>query len=93
MGLILKKGLDSFPGVGGVHKSHACAASCIGLRNYSIKKLETHIVDRKKKTNNDPKMNSFRPLRSSLGPAVHCKVMYSSLHCYLQPPFHFRKEI
>ena len=41
------KGLDRFPSVGSVLKSHACAASCIASRNRSIKKLETHIADKK----------------------------------------------
>ena len=41
------KGLDSFPSVESVLKSHVCAA-CIASRNHSIKKLETHIADRKR---------------------------------------------
>ena len=41
-----RKGLDSFPSVESVFKSHLCAPSCIASRNHSIKKLETHIADR-----------------------------------------------
>ena len=43
----LKRGLGCFLSVVSVLQSHVCAASCIASRNHGIKKLETHIADRK----------------------------------------------
>ena len=56
--LIFDNGAGQFSKCGSVLKSHACAASCIASRNHTIKKLETHIADKK----ND--------LKSSLGQFV-----------------------
>ena len=41
------KGLDSFLSLKSVFKSHACKASCTASQNHCIKKLETHMADRK----------------------------------------------